>query len=115
MTTAPDTQHLPELGFGDRLHRYRLSRGMTLREFAQGTNVSHATIGRYERIGGNPNDPAVQRLATLLQLRHRVPAEWLLTGTVPQQRDGVNRHYSRRLAAVPASPLSAAPIAVNAA
>jgi transcriptional regulator with XRE-family HTH domain len=86
MTTAPDHHELPELGFGDRLHRYRLSRGMTLRQFAEGTNVSHATIGRYERTGGNPGDPAVQRLAKLLQMRHRVPAEWLLTGAVPQQR-----------------------------
>jgi len=83
MSTAHE---LPELGFGDRLHRYRLSRGMTLRQFAEGTNVSHATIGRYERIGGNLSDPAVQRLAKLLQLRHGVPAEWLLQGTAPDPK-----------------------------
>ena len=72
--------------FGDRLRRYRISRGLTLRQFADGTSISHATLGRIEHDGGDPADQHTRRAAKLIQLRYGVPADWLLYGSVPAQR-----------------------------
>ena len=58
---------------------------MTLKDFAEGTHLSASTIGRYEHDGGDVNDDATQRAAKLLQMRHRVSADWLLYGEEPPQ------------------------------
>jgi len=115
MTTAPQGGWLiPQIGYGLRVRAVRDALDLDQTEFAAAIGSTQGQVSRHEKMKAAPRRNT-RMLANSIQLRFRVPAEWLLTGTVPQQRDGVNRHYSRRLALVPASPLSAAPIAVNAA
>ena len=69
----------PRVMFGDRLRRFRIARGLTLREFAEDMPVSAATLGRYEHDGGRDDD-ATRRLALLVSSHWGIDAQWLLTG-----------------------------------
>lgn len=81
-----------ELTFGDRLRRARLNLGLDQRDFAKGIDMHHATVSRYEHDGGR-GDSSTRRVALLIQLRYGVSADWLLYGTVPEQRGEVTGEY----------------------
>lgn len=92
------TMYIPTITFGDRLRRLRLDLHMTQGDLARAVNVSTATIGKYELLD-EPTRTATH-LAATIQLLYGVPREWLLTGTVPAQRAGIeSREYQYGLAA----------------
>jgi transcriptional regulator with XRE-family HTH domain len=88
MTIQPVGQLIPppELGFGDRLRRFRLKMGMDTREFAAETGIgSHSTLSRHENADHAPRN--ARNIAASIQLRYGHLAaydirQWLLTGKV---------------------------------
>ena len=96
--TATD-RFIPEMTYGDRLRRARLSQGMDQQAFADAVQVDRALVARHERMDAPPQRNR-RALAAQVELRFGVPTEWLLTGTVPAQRDGVTRQYQRPTTAV---------------
>lgn len=72
---ATEVQRLPQGSpnyelVRQRLRRTRKSREMTLRDVAEDTKVSPATLSRFEKGVGNPDYPTLTALAQWLELDH---------------------------------------------
>ena len=75
-------ERIPTITFGDRLRRLRMDLHLSQDELGQEIGVSGATIGKYEVL---PRPTRMARhVAASIQLRYGVPAEWMLTGSIPQ-------------------------------
>jgi transcriptional regulator with XRE-family HTH domain len=71
--------------YGDRVRRVRLDEGMDQRRFAAEIGVEQPTLGRHERLDEPPSRNR-RAIASMIQLRFGVPADWVLTGQVPAAR-----------------------------
>jgi transcriptional regulator with XRE-family HTH domain len=64
-------------GFGDRLKRLRINRGLSQTELAESVGLRYAHIGRYERGQSKPSSEMLRRLSDILG----VSTDYLLNGT----------------------------------
>lgn len=111
MTTQPDSREvwIPVVGYGDRLRRIRLDLGMDQRTFADSIQMNSGTYGHHEL--SHHVRRGARQLANSIELRHGVPAWWVLgedaPATVTRQehvphmapvvsiRTGLGRRHSR--------------------
>ncbi len=75
---------IPEFDLSDRLRKARKTTGLDIREFAEKTGISKATVTNAESGKNKPfkNTIKIWALAT------GVDYEWLLNGTTPPPEDG---------------------------
>lgn len=76
MTLPDDQVVIPELTRAQRMRAARETTGLTQEEFAEEIGVSRRTVARWEREEG----PAPKSVTLLVQMRTRVPVEWLVSG-----------------------------------
>jgi transcriptional regulator with XRE-family HTH domain len=85
VTTASESELVPEFDMGDRLRKARESAGyMSQEAFARAIDLSRATVSNYERGG-------VEHRMIVLKAWARetnVSLEWLMTGKAPQPTGG---------------------------
>lgn len=72
---------IPVVGYGDRLRRIRLDLGMDQRQFADSIQMNHGTYGHHEL--SHHVRRGARQLANSIELRHGVPAWWVLGESSP--------------------------------
>lgn len=80
-----------QMTYGDRVRRARLDQGLTQEEFAEQIGTTQTLLGRHEKLDAPPSRNR-RALASMIQLRFGVDADWLLTGDLD------SREYQRDLA-----------------
>lgn len=76
MTVPNDQVVIPSLSRAQRMRAARETTGLTQEEFASEIGLNRRTVARWEREEG----PAPRSVLLLVQMRTKVPEQWLLTG-----------------------------------
>lgn len=93
-TVQPDGWMIPDIGYGLRVRAVREELGLDQTEFAEQIGSTQGQVSRHEKMKQPPRRNT-RLLANSVQLRFRVPAEWLLHGTIPRPGSEVTREQLR--------------------